>query len=56
MEMEVQTLNDELSQREEQLFEYSGKMYNLEQRIENNKAQVPMQLEKLDIDWQNRHD
>ena len=56
LELEIQNLAEEITGKEEILYEYSGKIYELEQKLEGGKVELTRSLEKLDVDWQNKHD
>ena len=49
-------MTDELSGKEEKLFEYSGMLYEMEQTLEKKETQMSIIIEKTENNWKYKLD
>lgn len=47
----INSLNDELREKEESLYAMSGKLFTAENKIESKEDELRSRLEKVEMDW-----
>ena len=56
LEEEVRSSNEETTAKEEKLYEYSGLLYEMEQKLQDKDAQVNKMIEKSENNWKYKLD
>ena len=56
MDSNLNEINDQTKLKEQQLFDFSGKNYNLERKLEYKQQEHLQEMEYLDNDWREKYD